>query len=457
MEWLMRDKCDIYLKILLKENTDFYNTALELLGDKEELNTLYKTNILAVAPILYTYIHWVLEEAKNRNIKRLYFLARDGYIMKKIADRICKQDSYNIECRYLYCSRIAWRIPQYHIEQEKCIDKICINSVGVNIDKIFDRANLSDEEKDEICNLLQISDDERYKHLQWYEVVQLKDTLSSCDTFMNYVYSHSKAAFDTAIGYLKQEGLFQDLEYALVDTGWTGSMQASLAALLNGRKLQGFYFGMYNYPKDIGEDGYHTFFFSKNTNMRNKVFFNNNLFECLCSSPDGMTIGYKKTDDGYVPIFAGEKNINTNIWDIELHINTIVEFTDNVSKLSSNNSFDYKRGNRLVFNLCKQLMTYPTFDEAICYGDFRFSDDITEKDINKLAADMTLGQIKQNLLLWRVANRFKIGKFNVPYKQSCWIDASIMKCKGINHRKYIRHILMFRLVQYLSMRILKKY
>ena len=31
-------------------------------------------------PILYSYVSWLLEQAQKRGIKRLYFIARDGYV-----------------------------------------------------------------------------------------------------------------------------------------------------------------------------------------------------------------------------------------------------------------------------------------------------------------------------------------------------------------------------------------
>lgn len=448
----MNEKEKKYLRILKEYDSTYYQTAIRLLETDQCNNIIYKTGVLAVAPILYNYISWVIEEARKKQIKRLYFLSRDGYIMKLIASNICNHYGYDLECRYLYCSRIAWRIPQYHLEKEKCLDKICINSVGVNIDKIFDRANLTEAEKEDVARQLSIDENEMKRHLQWYEIMNFKERLSKCTTFLNYVYKHSIEAYKTAIGYLKQEGLFDDCKYALVDTGWIGSMQTSLSCLLKGKKIEGFYFGMYNLPKEADAKDFHTFLFSKDRGLKYKIFFNNNLFECLCSSPDGMTIGYQKINDTFAPVFASKRNLNLGNWDLDLHINTMLKFTEELLKQQDLYHLTYRKSKKMTHKLCKEFMVYPSSEE-VKYGEFKFSDDVKENNLNKLAAELNLAEIKQNLLFWRLANWLKIKKYNMPYKQSCWIEASIVKCQGINVKKYIRHILLFRWVQYLRMKI----
>ena len=44
-----------------------------------------------LAPTLYEFVVWVLQEALQSGKKRLYFLARDGYQMYLAARQLCKQ------------------------------------------------------------------------------------------------------------------------------------------------------------------------------------------------------------------------------------------------------------------------------------------------------------------------------------------------------------------------------
>jgi len=68
---------------------------------------------------LYTYVDWILKQASGRNIKRLYFIARDGFVLKRIADVIIKEYKLDIKTFYLYGSRNVWRTENE--EQQKLV------------------------------------------------------------------------------------------------------------------------------------------------------------------------------------------------------------------------------------------------------------------------------------------------------------------------------------------------
>ena len=53
--------------------------------------TLQKTSGEITGPVIFDFVCWVLDEAVRRKIKTLYFLARDGYILHKIAGLVVKK------------------------------------------------------------------------------------------------------------------------------------------------------------------------------------------------------------------------------------------------------------------------------------------------------------------------------------------------------------------------------
>lgn len=57
------------------------------------------------APLLYGFCSWVMEQAHKKGLKRLYFLARDGYAMHKLCRMIAGKRAYDIKCSYLYASQ----------------------------------------------------------------------------------------------------------------------------------------------------------------------------------------------------------------------------------------------------------------------------------------------------------------------------------------------------------------
>lgn len=180
-----------------------------------------------LAPTLYEYVLWVLQETLQSGKKRLYFLARDGYQMYLAARHLCKQYDLDIECRYLKVSRYAVRVPEYHLLGERCLERICVGGINVTFEKIMQRAALTDKEAGEIAAFAGYTENYR-KVINYHEVMQLKDRLKKIPLLFHYIDSHSKEAYGTAIGYLTQEGLLEQVPYALVDSGWIGTTSRAL-------------------------------------------------------------------------------------------------------------------------------------------------------------------------------------------------------------------------------------
>ena len=66
---------------------------------------------------MYPYVEWLLKESVQKGFQRLFFIARDGYVLKEIADIIIRRQGLEIETYYLYGSRKAWRLPSITIEK----------------------------------------------------------------------------------------------------------------------------------------------------------------------------------------------------------------------------------------------------------------------------------------------------------------------------------------------------
>lgn len=452
-----KNRMDEYLRILKKNNTGLYDAAQLTLHHHQEYldDVVFEISALVSGPLLFNYVTWVILEANNKNIKRLYFLARDGYIMYQIAILICNHYNINIECKYLYSSRIAWRVPQYHILGETCIEQICIGGIDVTLDKVMDRAILTEQEKKEVINVLGITDYDVNKVLTRNELNEYKLKLVNCKEFMNFVYNHSINQYKLAIGYFEQEGLFEEIKYAIVDTGWTGSMQYSLYKLLQSKNPKiilpyGFYFGIFNLPKDVLENKFLSFYFSKNKGMLRKVFFNNNIIECICCSKDGMTRGYEKVGGKYVPCFETRSNVNLSKWPVELQINTIIKYAENAINCIDVNKWNYRKEIKLSFELCKKFMVFPNKEEATAYGSYNFSDDITEKSLQLLAISMNKKELNQNLVIYRILNRLNFRHYELPYKQSCWHDGTIAKSETKFRMYYVVDNVIFRWIKYIK-------
>lgn len=445
---------DKYLKILKSYSSNMYSASKKVLdeGMNKRKNQVFVTSACFTGPILYSYVSWILEEAKKKSISRLYFLARDGDILYNIALLQCKKYNIDIECRYLYCSRYALRVPEYHLNIEKAFDKLFLNGIDITLNKIMERANFTNEQKEHILVELGIDFPKLNLILSRIEINEYKKQLYKSMNFIRFIIENSKKQYDITIEYLKQEGLFDRSFYAIVDSGWTGSMQESLYHLLKSENKEiqspyGFYFGMYNLPKEMESERYITYYFNKKTGILRKIFFNNNIFECMCASKDGMTIGFQKENE-IKAIFSSEENINNHRWELETQWTTIMEFSNNMVQ---NDGMDLSFNNtmKMIYKLNKKFMFHPSIEEVESYGMFIFSDDITENHVQYLIEAKSRRELLEELIIVRIVK--KILGIPSKIKENSWNEGSIIKNSMFLRPLFQFNLLIIKGVRYIKM------
>ncbi len=424
----MRNKIRYYDSVLRKNKCmDFHTPAERMIQDfntHSDNKFLYETTAFMTAPVLVSYVIWVLDSARKKGIRRLYFLARDGYIMYQIALTLCRAYHLNIDCRYFYCSRYALRMPLFLIDREEALDKVCINGYCVTAEIVLDRVGLDKWEKEQVFSELGI--ESKKQILSKAGLAELRQRLEHSDTFLKLALKRSNESYSMIYSYFLQEGFFDSIHFAIVDSGWSGSMQRSIRRILEyaGKEdiLQGFYFGMYEMGKP--EDGqYYCYYFSSSKHYFRSINFNNNLFECLCSANHGMTIGYEKNNEGRIVPILNLFHFNQNT-ELQLKVlqNFAVRFVENNSVLSENNI-------SMVHFLLKSFMGYPCRAEADFYGGISFCDDSTEKYMVPLADRLSMEDIRQQLISTKVIRKFKIKKAAKTYKESFWIQGTLARYK----------------------------
>lgn len=358
-------------------------------------------------PIIFDYVWWVLREAKERGIKRLYFMARDGYTLLRVAGILCNRFNLDIDCRYLYCSRAALRMPTYFFIGDEALDILLQWGYYVSLKTVLKRVNLNENERWIIyaeCGFDKADED---RQLSKREFEYYSKKLRESRIFRQYIVEKSRASYIDAVEYLRQEGLFDQKMVAIVDSGWTGSIQRSMRQLLEFAgytgKINGFYFGMFKNPKIAADGEYLTWYFDGKSGSRRKVVFCNNLFECLLAAPHGMTKGYIKGSTGYAPDFISlshhmemlaneQSNAICNYG--ERHVGDII-----FSK------FDCKEIQKNTSRLIKRYMFKPTKQEASYYGQYIFCDDVTESYRTSLSGPEQTKELKQYSIPRRVLKK----------------------------------------------------
>lgn len=385
-----------YLKVLKKYNkqTSYYDIAINMIKEKCKTSTVELTSICVTSPVLISYVIWILDEAKRMGIKRLYFLARDGNILYKIAKILCQKYKYGISCRYIYVSRKSLRTPIYYYEKQQGVEYLFEKSINMSINLIFERAGLSLEEKRVICQNINIPMENMDILLSNEEFQEIKKKLLNSKIFQGILYLKSERSWEIIKQYFYQEGFLEQDKIGIVDSGWMGSMQKNLQYLLERAniniELHGFYFGLFKSRKKLGKY-YHSYYFQDIMDFSYGIFFNNNVFEILCSADHGMTVGYEEMDGIIVPKLK-EYELN-KIVNIQQEI--CLEFVKNMGVVRESSR-------KCIKKLVSIFMTKPSINEVKEYGNINFCDDITESYYHTLVGYINNTERYKYLLVVRV-------------------------------------------------------
>ena len=260
---------------------------------------------LVLAPVLGDFTQWLLAQAKERGTRRLYFLARDGYYVFRAAEALNRALGLGLDCRYLYCSRRALGIPLFHLDRRRGLDALCRGGMDLTLDQVLARAGLSPEERRQAAGELGLPFS-LAQRLPKRALPQVRQALGQSPVFLNLAGGYSRKALPGLVGYLEQEGLLEDLPWALVDSGWMGSLQRGLQQVLQsrgrGRPLEGYYFGLYQIPKGMDPRRFHGYAFTPAGPRQWKMELNNCVFEAVFAAPHGTALGYRQVGGRWAPV-----------------------------------------------------------------------------------------------------------------------------------------------------------
>lgn len=430
--------------------------ASDMVFSKNDCNDEIKeiVTIYVMAPVLYQYVAWVIKDALIHNRKRLYFLARDGYSMCQMAQRICEIMRIDIECCYLYCSRYSLRSAQYKLLGKDSLGYICLGGIEVTFEKIMHRSGFDSAESERIRRLIGYTKSIK-QPVSYGELFEIRTKLAGCEKYLKVLENKSKKAYPIVCNYLLQEGLLDDVSYAIVDSGWTGSMQKTMQHLLSSmgynKKLTGYYFGMFEYPKDADISVYNSFFFGPKDHMRRKVYFSNSLFECIFSSPEGMTVGYECLDNRYIPVFEKEKNPNYE--KIVYSTDLLCQYAEYMASHYSEDLYRRNGSAKISEALLKQFMGKPTRLEVNEYGKYIFCDDVIGEKNQIIAAELSKEEIKGNYLFAKSLQMIR--KRGKTIKESAWLEGSAVWIEG-NSKYRLMHCAVSKYALYVRKRIKMK-
>ena len=268
-----------------------------------DLNYWEIFGIKYISALYYGFTNWLVNLTKNDD--NVYFLSRDGYVVKKVYEIFKNKLNLNIDLRYLYTSRLAYQVPiNVFYNKEIALRTFTDRNVAfghyLTINEVFELLELDPNKFKNYIKTFGFTDDYD-KKIEDEEIESLKKLILS-------IYEIIKTQFECKLKllkeYLKQEGLEKYKKVNLVDVGWRGSIQESIKRLLEDSTVYGYYFGINEYVwEDIKNESF-GFAIDQNIHNEERYFIMDNImmFELIFSSSQGSLLGFKKSGKKIVPV-----------------------------------------------------------------------------------------------------------------------------------------------------------
>lgn len=381
-------------------NRRFTNMAIQSIIGASKLARLYKPDIKNndvydfgasfAGPILYNFVDWVINFALAKKVNTLYFIARDGYIPKLIADLIIKTKRLNIKTKYLYGSRKAWRIPDEKMYEE-FIDAVFLEEYSnkININFLSYRFGI---DQDILKNILNISSSKRI--LRRKEREQIAEKLKTSTELKGKIIELLKTKKQLVKEYLKQEIDLSQKDIVFVDLHGSGKTQDYISSDLNEITNCNVY-SLY-LTNCLGKQKEK----SKKMSYFSTLDYMSYWIELLARCPQGQTIGYEKTNDGIKPVIENINPAGLLKWGFESYVEGIKAFCKYILDSESINGLSFNS-----IDLYCEYYVYFTqnldYKTASIVGDIPYLSIGNEEKTSKCAPPLTLIESVFNFIFCR--------------------------------------------------------
>jgi len=334
--------------------------------------------------ILFPYVWWLLEQSLLKGYNRLYFIARDGYILKKIADIIIEEMNYDISTKYIYGSRKAWRIASLNEKSQCALEIFGSSYVGnaKNIDEMADIFDMSGQTLSDAINIKYNNDN----------IPVLGDFLKlfllhNESDFIKLILKNKKQDRKLIVEYLKQEIDFSDERFAFVEMSGSGLTQECLSNIIEdfyNKPINTFFFKL-DKVNHIENCKFHVFIPS--------LMYLNVVIEMLSRAPHGQTMRYKKILGRVLPILEDGEEEELIKHGLNDYIEGINEFSMKIMNQIKFNNFS-PNDISIILDYMLYITKTPDKDLMVFIGGMPNSVTGREKEIVEFAPVLSEEQIK---------------------------------------------------------------
>lgn len=277
-------------------------------NDHDSPETIWRDlGYLYVGPLFLGFALWLAAGLRRDGVDRVYFLARDGYIMKQVYDRLRTAGWADAEAHYLYASRRALNVPAIERIDEESTDFLVSGTSRLTVGQFLRRVGLDPVELSDAIRACGFSSTEQ-RVLSGEDYGRLRALFRAVEQPLLRSTEREREALSV---YFRQEGLLAPGQWAIADIGWHGSLQQSLERLSQRfggpAQVPGFYLGTFaGAQRHVARGAQHRGYLcelGQPADMLAVIRASVEVFEWIFSAPHGSVIRLD-LDGGQVrPVF----------------------------------------------------------------------------------------------------------------------------------------------------------
>ncbi len=221
-------------------------------AENQPRSPLYREGYNFLGPIIAMFVHYVAERCREKQIKKLFFLSREGWMFKQVWEKtmpILYPDGRLPEIEYLYVSRqaLAGASCAYEGMTQAKADIVFLppgNRCFRDVCRVFSldaesmAPHLARHGLDLDSVLSPAHEGFHIDHRRAFEKL-IRDPV-----YQDEVKAQSRHANDSLQKYLESLGFFEQRDVALVDVGWLGTIQRFFYGAIAHREDQPVLHGM---------------------------------------------------------------------------------------------------------------------------------------------------------------------------------------------------------------------
>jgi predicted HAD superfamily hydrolase len=375
-----------------------------------------------LGPIFMSFVHRVAERCKEEGIKRVYFVAREGYLLKqlfeKIAPIVFSNSVEQPKTHYLAISRLTTFLASTKNFSLREVTASLNNTPHYSVRTLLAPLNLENSfllSLGQRCGIADIDTAFPPFFKEWPPFHRLIE-----DTLLNIeIQKSSYLVNDNLRRYLKEQDFFSESRIAIVDVGWSGQIQDNLFKAIMARsdcpQIFGFYLGTTltahwrktprNWMEWTHGDYSHMDWFGRS------AFEFVQGIEAVVRSPHGTTIGYFDNGQSIQPIYKLETDTSrqTEAKDdpmIALFQNGMREFAVHYSQAA--NMFGFNAADTLPYArmMLNRMVRFPSSEEAKWFLKVNNVSDLGSSEIFALGQQHPVSLFKPKIMLRAMRQSF---------------------------------------------------